>query len=404
MPKLIGMPDGSQVEFPDDMSDEQISSVIRAQPGMEAPPRVPMSGVSPEEDAAMYERKPKSTSEPSTGEYLTSPPAYVAHTAKQLGMGESGANRLGRDVNALMQSIPGLAVETSPFGIMGNQINAATKAAKPLAASKVARGEAKGLYNDIDALPDYDKADLATVPQKLRDFIIAEKKATKRSFPGVHGIIDDMEEDFATVGASPKTMEVWRSRIADKIKSEGVVADDLKDQLEYILQHELGGDKAAPARAKWRQKIQFHKLENAEKRARETADKTSSDYGGHLKTQIGNLLNADRRAQEAGRHTQFDEDMLEQMEKAVNTGTVEKWFRNIGKLSPNSAFAMWGNLLALGPSGGASAVLPVAGYASQKIGQRMTKSNYDALMKIVAESTDKKAVEAARKLLEKGAP
>jgi hypothetical protein len=96
--------------------------------------------------------------------------------------------------------------------------------------------------------------------------------------------------------------------------------------------------------------------------------------------------------------------MLEQMEKAVNTGTVEKWFRNIGKLSPNSAFAMWGNLLALGPSGGASAVLPVAGYASQKIGQRMTKSNYDALMKIVAESTDKKAVEAARKLLEKGAP
>jgi hypothetical protein len=39
MPKLIGMPDGSMVEFPDDMSDAQISSVLRAQPASAPEPK-----------------------------------------------------------------------------------------------------------------------------------------------------------------------------------------------------------------------------------------------------------------------------------------------------------------------------------------------------------------------------
>jgi hypothetical protein len=394
MPKLIEMPDGELVEFPDDMNDAQISSVLRAQTSK--PPRVPMSGVSAEEDAAMYERKPKSTA-PSLPDYLLNPAAYVGQTAKQLGMSESGANRLGRDTNALMNAVPPLAVETSPLGIMGEQINSvAVKAPKVTSRAKGLFGDSGKIYDQLDSLPMYE--DAKPLLKATDDMVAGLEEA--RMFPDIHTtaykIAERMRKEFETKGASPGTVEKWRKVIkrdllnaqSDDVRSSGIV---LMDTLDDFINSDAGGATAKAARSTFRKAVQTDRLEFAVRQAERTAARGGKNFTHHLATQLQQLVTKDERAIQKGRPPQFDEKTRKLLDKIASErgGKVLDW---IGNLSPDRRIGMMLNMLGLGinaTTGGAGLALQGAmalgGYAAKRASEGRSREAVEKLMQELAQ-------------------
>src|SRR5690349_2096418 len=113
---IVGMPDGTQVQFPDDMLPDQIKGLIASKFPQEtqqlsAPPSPPLSGWSPSQVQELNSRESAPATPPSLTDAIqeafskanNDPVGALSESAAKLaqsfGMPEAWANRLGRDVN-----------------------------------------------------------------------------------------------------------------------------------------------------------------------------------------------------------------------------------------------------------------------------------------------------------------
>jgi hypothetical protein len=316
--------------------------------------------------------------------------------------GEGTDDRLGK---AAVGGAAGAALGGVLGGVTGS---VAKRAARRNATTSGEIGElADDLYDAMDNLPAYAPDDANSIVPALKAAAKSEG-ISKSSFPRIHSIIKDIGKHVKETGSiDPRMLDIYRRRLNGIRKDPSYSAEvgHIVDELDDIAQNRIGGEVGAEARARFRQKIQLGKVENAVKDAYEVAGRSSQNVSQHLKVKIGGLLRADRNAMLKGRPAQFDKEMRDQMQKIVDTGTLEGMMNWLGKAAPDSGLGALGHVLTAISTGGSSAAIqvPIAlgSLAAKKAGASATQSNVDALQRIISNDPNPEVSARARSLLNK---
>jgi hypothetical protein len=312
------------------------------------------------------------------------------------GSGEGADDRLAKGAI-------GGATGAAIGGVLGGATGAIAKriARKGEATAEEVAGEVGEAYGDLRKLPVYSKAETDTLTASLKAAAKKGRVGSKRN-AAVLGAIEDIEEEIGTQGLTPGELEEWRKIINSDLisdKSQRRAAMVVRDALDDFAQN----NGSAEARALHRQKIQLQKIEDGVSKAYEVARRGSGNVSQHLKTQIGALLNADKRALLNGRPAQFDKEMRDQMKKVVDNGNIEGLLNWLGKASPDSGLGALGHTLTAISTGGTSAIPQVAigagSFAAKKAGAGYTQANVDALVRTINKSKDPQVTARARALL-----
>jgi hypothetical protein len=373
-------------------------------PAAAAAPQVPMYGpdgetpLTPEERTAEFAGRPEKPAGPSWYEYMMDPRAYVydavSKTGQALGMSESGGNRLGRDANALVDSLPPLAIEASPMGAMGETLAArgVPKAPKPKAA-KGAFSESSALYKQLNDLPMYEDskplvAMADDLPRRLE-----EARLFEDLHPDAYKTAKHMANEFRTKGASPGTLEAWRKSIKndylmssdERLRNQGEV---LQDALDEFVSSGEGGPVATSARSTFRKAVQADRLELAVTKAERAASSGNKNFGGHLSTQLRQLLDKDEKAIRSGRPPQFDEKTRATLDKLARQPSG-KMLDIMSTLSPDRRLGWLLQILGFGLTGGAYAgvqgALMAGGYAAKQASQAAAHRNIEKVTRGILE-------------------
>jgi hypothetical protein len=356
--------------------------------------------VSPEEDAAMYERAPK-TQEPGWGEYLTNPAAYVGHTAKQLGMSESGANRLGRDTNVLMNAVPPLAVEASPLGVMGNTMNASSvpKAAAPVLPkvavkpSSVLEETKRGTYKVVDDMgATYSPYGYGRMVDAMEAAAQAKQISPDRH-PKAWSMLEDLKKKR---GSRPTITQLDQDRqvIYRDVKGDEaeqffgeLMVEQLDDFIDNagFLDMPSGGSKEAQAAilAARKANSEFRKtqtLENALAQAERNAAKSGA--GGNIDNAVRQEIDRIIKGKEAKFYTLDELDALDKAVKGKLAGkNLHNFSRLVGKMSPEgNGAALLVQLLLAGHTSGASLPLAAAGIGAKRMADHLSRKNIDLIL------------------------
>jgi hypothetical protein len=376
-----------------------------AMPEAPAAPQVPMYGpdgetpLTPEERDAEFAGRPEKPTGPSWYEYMMDPRAYVydavSKTGQALGMSESGGNRLGRDANALVDSLPPLAIEASPMGAMGETLAArgVPKAPKAPAAAKGAFGESTALYKQLYDLPMYDDtkplvAMADDLPRRLE-----EARLFEDLHPDAYKTAKHMANEFRTKGASPGTLEDWRKSIKkdylmsadERLRNQGEV---LQDTLDEFVSSGEGGPVATSARSTFRKAVQVDRLELAVTKAERASSTGNKNFSGHLSTQLRQLLDKDEKAIRSGRPPQFDEKTRATLDKLARQPSG-KMLDVMSTLSPDRRLGWLLQILGFGLTGGAhvgiQGALMAGGYAAKQASQAAAHRNIDKVTRGILE-------------------
>ncbi len=316
------------------------------------------------------------------------------------GTGEGGFKE--RAKGAALGGATGAAIGGLVGGVAGT---VAKRAARKGATTAHDIGDlADERYDVMDNLPAYDPVEAQSIPGELKA-AAAAKGISKGSHPRIYGIIKSIKSHIKQNGSiDPAMLDIYRRRLnglrGDSTYSSAV--DDVVGELDHMTSNQLGGEAGVEARARWRQKIQLGKVENAVRDAYATAGRGSQNVSQHLKVHINKLLRADEKAQLAGRPQQFTKEMHDQMQKVVDTGTIEHLLSWLGKASPDSGLGMLGHTLTAIASGGlSSAQLPIAAgaFAAKKAAGSWTQGNVDGLVRIINGDASPVVRERARVLL-----
>lgn len=363
-------------------------------------PKVPMPGVTDEERAAMEARKPDSG--PSWSEYLLDPGAYVGHTAKQLGMDETGANQLGRDTNALMNAVPPLAIEASPLGVMSEQFNAA-RAPKPKAVPpqakppvippeewQIAKNNAYKAVDDTGAR--YSQSGFDRMVDQM-DTLAAAGKINPKLHPNSYEMLDTLKK---AKGSTPSLTELDQWRQIIRRDAKGTDAEDffgnmMIDALDNFIANAgpndmvAGNPKAASEAVLAARKANsiFRKteeLQDAFKKAE--LDAAAAGSGGNVDNARRQAIKALLKNKRKMRFfTKAEQDALQKFVEGTSTQNAA---RLVGKLSPEGNGLMLAlQLLAGGATGGASLPLAGVGYAAKRYAEQTSKNNFDDVLRLI---------------------
>lgn len=368
-------------------------------------PKVPMPGVSDEERAAMEARKPNDSG-PSWGEYLTDPAAYVAYTAKQLGMDDTGANRLGRDTNALMNAVPPLAVEASPFGVMAEQINAANVAAPkvakaitpptvkaPVVPAEEWANRKRAAYQKVDDMgARYSQSGFDRMVDQM-DTLAAAGKINPKLHPNASEMLDTLKK---AKGSTPSLTELdqWRQiirRDAQGTEAEKFFGDMMVNSLDDFIANAdtkdmIAGDPKAAMEAileARKANATFRKTEVLQDAFKEADLQAKATGSG------GNIDNARRQAiksllKNKKKMRFFTKAEQEALKKFVEGTTPQNYARLVGKLSPEGNGLMLAlQLMAGAGTGGASLPLAGVGFAAKKYAEKASQENFDDVLRLI---------------------
>lgn len=377
---------------------------------------------------------------------------YGSAMALPLGAARQGISLAGRFGTAGLEGLKGLAARTGLMGAegagygagaaLGHDQDVSEGAALGLAggaagnmsgeALAAALGKLGGMFNRVpqgmsvdelrvagsDAAQRADNAGVIVKPsgvqglkQRFED-IIAEHGGIPENEPGVFGAhrrVSDMANDNATMKGLYSVRKTLGNTFNPQNRSQNELARKMSEALDEHFDT-LGGDdilagnpEVASEAYKEMRKYwhRMRKLEQAEgliDKAKNRAGSTGT--GGNednaIRQNLRQLLDNSRK----GRG--YTDDEKEALSKAILGTPGQNALRQVGKLSPK------GNALSMMLGIGGTAAMPVVAPAAMAVGagaklaaDKMTRTNADDLMRLIASGGEKSAVTPAPNALQR---